>query len=79
MNDPHAHRILYTTTEAAYQLSVCRQTILKYIEQGYLPAKRQGRKILIHHKDLENIAKNDLPSVWGNDKPWPCERAKRRA
>jgi excisionase family DNA binding protein len=71
-------KILYTTEEAAYALSVCRQTILKYIEQGYLPAKRSGRTIRIHRKDLEALAKNGLPSVWEN-KPWPVERERRSA
>lgn len=73
-------KILYTTTEAAYQLSVCRRTVLKLIEQGYLPARRIGRIIRVHRKDLEALAKDGIPSVWTADKkPWPEERAKKRA
>lgn len=72
-------KILYSVKEAAYALSVCTKTLRKYIAEGYLPAKRTGRIIRIHRKDLEALAKNGLPSVWPADKPWPQERAQRSA
>src|SRR6185437_14914081 len=68
-------KILYTTKEAAEQLSVCVQTVRLWINQGYLPVRRLGRLQRIHHADLEKFAKfaGELPSVWGN-KPWKEER-----
>lgn len=65
--------ILYTTADVAKALSCCRDTVLRLIRLGYLPAQRAGRTIRIHRRDVEALAKAGLPSVW-ESKPWPHER-----
>lgn len=76
----HPPKILYSTGDVAHALSVCRQTVLRLIAQGYLPAQRMGRTIRVHRKDVEALANAGLPSVWESDgKPWPDARAKKSA
>ena len=72
--------VLYSTKGAAQALSVCRATVLRYIEMGYLPAQRNGRTLRIHKKDIDAIAKAGLPNVWSKDnKPWAHERKSKGA
>jgi excisionase family DNA binding protein len=81
---PDSPKILYSVGQAAHSLACCPATVRQYIKTGMLKAKRSGRTILIHHKDLDSfgqyIREFGPPSVWGrgSDKPWPAERATKR-
>lgn len=71
-------KILYTIKEAAEQLSESVAFVRLMISAGYLPVRRHGRNVRIHWKDLEAVAKTDIPSLWPKDRPWPEERDKEK-
>lgn len=53
-------KMLYTTKEAAMLLSRSQSWIEQQIRAQMLPARRNGRRLLIYHADLETFARNDI-------------------
>ena len=50
---------MLSTTEAAIQLKVTRQTIMNWIKSGYIKAAKVGRKYLIEQSEVERLLKNE--------------------
>ena len=42
-------------TEAAKEIGVCENTISVYVQQGRIPNRGIGRKIMVYDTDLEHI------------------------
>jgi len=51
-------RLLYSRREAAHMLSLSTRSLDYLIHEGRLKARRLGGRVLIHHTDLERIAKD---------------------
>jgi excisionase family DNA binding protein len=52
-------KILLTRKEAAHALSISVWTLDRYIALKELPARRFGRKVLVHVNDVERFARRD--------------------
>jgi excisionase family DNA binding protein len=53
-------KLLYTTKEAAKLLSRSQSWVEQQIRAQLLPARRNGRRLLIYHTDLEAFARRDV-------------------
>jgi excisionase family DNA binding protein len=52
-------KILLTRKEAAHLLSISVDTLDRYIVLKEIPARRVGRRVMIHRQDLERFARHD--------------------
>jgi excisionase family DNA binding protein len=71
-------RILYSREEAAEALSLSISTIDVMIGRGMLRARRHGRRVLIHHSEIERVSRMDLPRIWPLRKPASKENEKAK-
>jgi excisionase family DNA binding protein len=55
----HPARLLLSVKEAASALGLSPRTIHSLIAAKQLPVRRIGRRVLIHHRDLEQFARRD--------------------
>lgn len=56
-------RLAVDTREAARLTGLSPRTIQNYIAAKLLPARKIGRRTVLHVKDLETFLKRDQPSV----------------
>ena len=56
----------YTTEEVAARLRVHRLTVIKRIEAGLIPARKEGREWRIRASDLEAYIQSTYPAKNGN-------------
>lgn len=59
-----AQKALFTKKEAAAMLSTSVSTLDVAIARGMLRARRQGRRVLIHRKEIDRFAKADHLRIW---------------
>lgn len=52
-------KILFTRKEAAQILSISLATLDRYIVLKEIPVRRLGKRVMIHHQDLERFARRD--------------------
>jgi excisionase family DNA binding protein len=57
-------KTLFTRKEAAATLSISASTLDVAIGRGMLRARRQGRRVLIHRKEIERFARAEHWSIW---------------
>ncbi len=57
-------KLLYSRPEAAEALSLSVSTIDVLIGRGMLRVRRQGRRVLIPHSEIERFAKRDVATIW---------------
>ena len=69
---------LLTVAEIAAELKMNQQSIRNWIDSGYLPAIRIGRRVRVKRSDFDalleaNYTRNRNPptGVWGGDVPSP--------
>ncbi len=60
---PATEKVLYTKREAAQLLSVSLRTIDYLIFSQQLPARRIGRRVLVHRDSIEQFALRDHISI----------------
>lgn len=68
---PATEKVLYTKREAAHLLSISLRSLDYLIFSQQLPARRIGRRVLVHRDSIEQFARRDhafirtsaLPSV----------------
>jgi excisionase family DNA binding protein len=60
---PTTEKVLYTKREAAQLLSISPRTIDYLIFSQQLPARRIGRRVLIHRDSIEQFARRDHTSI----------------
>ena len=68
-----AHKVLYTKREAAQLLSISVRSIDYLIFSRQIPARRIGRRVLVHRDAIEQFARRDhtfiRTSVASNESP----------
>lgn len=69
---------LLTVAEIAGRLKMNQQTIRNWIDSGYLPAIRIGRRVRVKRSDFDALLEasytgrsHTSPGVWGGDVPAP--------
>lgn len=62
---PAPFQILFSVKQAACALGISVRTTQSLISTKALPARRIGRRVLIHRKDLEHFARADHAHVGG--------------
>jgi excisionase family DNA binding protein len=69
---------LFTVAEIAADLKMNQQTIRNWIDSGYLPAIRIGRRVRVKRSDFEALLDasytgkpETTAGVWGGDVPAP--------
>ena len=69
---------LLTVAEIAAELKMNQQTIRNWIDSGYLPAIRIGRRVRVKRSDFDALleanytgTKRPPAGVWGGDVPAP--------
>lgn len=60
---PATEKVLYTKREAAQLLSLSLRTIDYLIFSQQLPARRIGRRVLVHRDSIEQFARRDHVSI----------------
>jgi excisionase family DNA binding protein len=60
---PATEKVLYTKREAAQLLSISLRSIDYLIFSQQLPARRIGRRVLIHRDSIEQFARRDYTSI----------------
>ena len=48
-------QVVYTPTEAAEKLGLCKTTVLRYIRRGELKARKYGKKIQIDETEIADF------------------------
>jgi excisionase family DNA binding protein len=56
-------KVLYTKREAAQLLSISLRSLDYLIFSQQLPARRIGRRVLVHRDSIERFAKRDHASI----------------
>ena len=59
-----APKILFTRREAAETISISLSSLDVMVARGMLKVARKGRRVLIHHSELERVARKDIPRIW---------------
>ncbi len=62
---PVNEKVLYTKREAAQLLSISLRSLHSLILSRQLPARRIGRRVLIHRDAIEQFARRDHASIRG--------------
>jgi len=57
-------KLLYSRLDAAEALSLSVSTIDMLVGRGMLRARRQGRRVLIPHAEIERFSKREFVSLW---------------
>jgi excisionase family DNA binding protein len=60
-------KLLYTRAESAEMLSLSVRTVDRLIATGKLRVRQMGRRMLIHHADLEKFAGKDVVQIRTGD------------
>jgi len=60
---PATEKVLYTKREAAQLLSISLRSIDYLIFSQQLPARRIGRRVLVHRDSIEQFARRDHISI----------------
>ncbi len=58
-----SNKILYTKREAAHLLSISLRSLDYLIFSQQLPARRIGRRVLLHRDSIEQFARRDHMSI----------------
>jgi excisionase family DNA binding protein len=58
-----SEKVLYTKREAAHILSISLRTLDYLIFSHQLPARRIGRRVLVHRDSIEQFARRDHTSI----------------
>ena len=58
-----SEKILYTKREAAHLLSISLRSLDYLIFSQQLPARRIGRRVLLHRDSIEQFARRDHTSI----------------
>jgi excisionase family DNA binding protein len=56
---PSTDKVLYTKREAAHLLSISLRSLDYLIFSNQLPARRVGRRVLVHRDSIEQFARRD--------------------
>lgn len=56
-------KVLYTKREAAHLLSISLRSLDYLIFSQQLPARRIGRRVLLHRDSIEQFARRDHTSI----------------
>jgi excisionase family DNA binding protein len=56
-------KVLFTKREAAQMLSISVRSLDYLILNQQIPARRIGRRVLLHRDAIECFARNDHPSI----------------
>jgi len=62
---PEPARLLYSQKESSRILGISLRTMQALIAVKKIPARRIGRRVLVHRKDLEAFARHDHLRVGG--------------
>lgn len=62
---PVSEKVLYTKREVAQLLSISLRSVHSLILSRQLPARRIGRRVLIHRDAIEHFARRDHESIRG--------------
>ncbi|MGB9069373.1 MAG: helix-turn-helix domain-containing protein [Candidatus Acidiferrales bacterium] len=60
---PPTEKVLYTKREAAQLLSISLRSLDYLIFSQQLPARRIGRRVLVHRDSIEQFARLDHASI----------------
>jgi excisionase family DNA binding protein len=60
---PSTEKVLYTKREAAQLLSISLRSVDYLIFNRQLPARRIGRRVLVHRDSIEQFARRDHVAI----------------
>ncbi len=64
-------KLHYTTTELSKKFSVSRQTVISWIEHGYISAEKRGRKYYINAASIAEIEQLGQYIIGLKPRDWP--------